>query len=119
MNQEEAKFAGLLVCPLCGKLGDAMSEHQFFEYNVLAIRCTPCMNFTIAGACRWILQPRVVRDRALLSDDKPHLHYLDSVQACNRYEAAHEEWNREFKAMAKSVHVESELKTWRDRPPFL
>lgn len=42
MSQEYAASIGAPPCPKCGKFCDAVSEMEFFMYDVIAARCGAC-----------------------------------------------------------------------------
>ncbi len=91
-----------LSCPECKAKLD-YSEHAYFEYDVIAMRCQPCRLYTILGAPEWIKFPD--RDGGL---------------------DAFNEASEQLRAMGKAVHdaggwigEEPKQETWRDRPSLL
>lgn len=53
-------------CGECGNPCDGISEHQFFHYGVIALRCSKCKAFGIVGGNRWIKFPKWVGDSRLM-----------------------------------------------------
>ncbi len=81
----ELALAVTMRCPMCLKSCD-VSEHHFFHYDVIAVRCRACRLYTIVGADRWIRHPGVT---------------FSTPEAYNEVQKAFSDL---FDAMAKSVH---------------
>lgn len=80
-----------------------MSEHYYFAYEVLSVRCSKCLMFTIGGADNWVQFPKWQHDTALLigarepKNDEEHGWLNDYAMARVAAVTA-------LDAMAKKVH---------------
>lgn len=134
-------------CPSCGK-PLRMSEHAFFSYDVIAVKCDECRLYSIVGADRFVQFPRCLCVRCFWG--VPHLCELaDPDAAYKAFCAAHQAAMADWTALAKEVHDRTHkpavdpwagcsrfavpaqgfegvdldppkpAETWRDRPPLL
>ncbi len=100
-----------MICPKCGNPPDTMSEHQYFEYDGLSARCTPCLMYTIVGSGRWIQFPRFDGDKVLLLGFVPPMTTEAELKAVSEHETAQRVAAAELDALAKEMHEKATLKT--------
>lgn len=90
------------LCPSCGgELG--WSEHAYFQFDVIAVRCHPCSLMSIVGADRWIRFPRWTGRRAVVLGIPDSLSDEEANQL-KEFDAANQKARKELDALAKAVH---------------
>jgi hypothetical protein len=91
-----------LTCPNCSNLCK-ISEHEFFHYNVIAVKCDFCRLFTIVNGDRWIQYPTHPCMKCLVGS--PHRCEQANPEAVDEaFWLAQYRAQTEWSAMAKEVH---------------
>ena len=91
-----------MICPRCHNPVDATSEHQYFDFDVMSIRCTKCGLYSIAGSGEWIQFPRSPCSKC--STGTPHADCPCTSAEFQAFERDHRKAVTALDALACKVH---------------